>query len=79
MSLLTTALGPKRLALVRELLPKPRTIAFVVTAIPSYLLTKVIGKHLESVVIMGWSLLIGGIVMWIVAADGSPCECSEQT
>lgn len=43
-------------------------IAFVVTAIPSYLLTKVIGKHLESVIIMGWSLLIGGIVMWIVDA-----------
>jgi len=29
-NLLTTALGPKRLALVRELLPKPGTIAFVV-------------------------------------------------
>src|SRR5215470_9381799 len=29
-SLLTTTLGPKRLALVRELLPKPGTIAFVV-------------------------------------------------
>src|SRR5215469_13219565 len=43
-------------------------VAFVVTAIPSYLLTKVIGKHLESIVIMGWSLLIGGVVMWIVDA-----------
>ena len=43
-------------------------VAFVVTAIPSYLLTKVIGKHLESIIIMGWSLLIGGIVMWIVDA-----------
>ena len=43
-------------------------VAFVVTAIPSFLLTKVIGKHLENVVIMGWSLLIGGIVMWIVDA-----------
>ena len=30
MSLLTTALGPKRLGLVRELLPRPGTIAFVV-------------------------------------------------
>jgi len=30
-SLLTTELGPKRLALVRELLPKPGTIAFVVS------------------------------------------------
>ena len=29
-SLLTTALGPKRLGLVRELLPRPGTIAFVV-------------------------------------------------
>jgi undecaprenyl-diphosphatase len=44
------------------------TIAFVVTAIPSYLLTKTIGKHLESLYIMGASLLIGGIVMWIVDA-----------
>jgi undecaprenyl-diphosphatase len=43
-------------------------VAFVVTAIPSFLLTKVIGKHLENVAIMGWSLLIGGIVMWIVDA-----------
>lgn len=43
-------------------------IAFVCTAIPSLLLTKVIGKHLESMVIIGWSLLIGGIVMWIVDA-----------
>ena len=43
-------------------------IAFVVTAIPSFLLTKVIGKHLESIPIMGWSLLIGGVVMWVVDA-----------
>jgi undecaprenyl-diphosphatase len=43
-------------------------IAFVFTAIPSLLLTKVIGKHLESLFVMGWSLLIGGIVMWIVDA-----------
>ena len=44
------------------------TVAFLVTAIPSFLLTKVIGKHLENIVIIGWSLLIGGIVMWIVDA-----------
>src|SRR6476469_9854766 len=36
-------------------------IAFVCTALPSYLLTKVIGKNLESLTVMGWSLLIGGI------------------
>src|ERR1051326_5154653 len=43
-------------------------IAFVCTAGPAFLLTKIIGKHLESLVIMGSSLLIGGIVMWIVDA-----------
>ena len=32
MSLLTTDLGPKRLGLLRELLPKQGTIAFVVNA-----------------------------------------------
>lgn len=41
-------------------------IAFLCTAVPAFLLTKMIGKHLESLVIMGTSLLIGGIVMWIV-------------
>jgi len=41
-------------------------IAFVCTAVPAFLLTKVIGKHLESLIIMGTSLLVGGILMWIV-------------
>lgn len=49
-------------------------IAFLVTAVPSFLLTKVIGKHLESLVIMGYSLLLGGIVMWIVDAMKAPWE-----
>jgi undecaprenyl-diphosphatase len=43
-------------------------VAFVCTAIPSFLLTKVIGKHLESLTLMAWALIIGGIVMWIVDA-----------
>jgi undecaprenyl-diphosphatase len=43
-------------------------IAFVVTAIPSFLLSKLIGKNLESLYVMGWALLIGGIVMWVVDA-----------
>jgi undecaprenyl-diphosphatase len=43
-------------------------IAFVCTAIPAFLLTKVIGKHLESLALMAWALIIGGIVMWIVDA-----------
>jgi undecaprenyl-diphosphatase len=51
-------------------------VAFVVTAIPAFLLTKIIGKHLEDVVIIGWSLLIGGIVMWIVDAMRAKAEAS---
>jgi len=49
-------------------------IAFVVTAIPAFLLTKVIGNHLESLYIMGTSLLVGGIVMWIVDAINARSE-----
>jgi len=41
-------------------------IAFVVTAIPSYLLSKAIGENLENLRIMGAALLIGGVVMWFV-------------
>jgi undecaprenyl-diphosphatase len=51
-------------------------VAFVITAIPSFLLTKVIGKHLESVTIIGWSLLIGGVVMWIVDAMNAKSEAA---
>jgi undecaprenyl-diphosphatase len=52
------------------------TVAFVVTAIPSFLLTKVIGKHLENIYIMGWSLLIGGVVMWIIDAMNAKSEAA---
>ena len=41
-------------------------LAFFMTAIPAFLMTKIIGKHLESLYIMGGALVIGGIVMWIV-------------
>jgi len=47
-------------------------IAFVFTAGPAFLLTMVIGKHLESLTVMGSSLLIGGIIMWIVDAHFGP-------
>jgi undecaprenyl-diphosphatase len=49
-------------------------IAFVVTAIPSFLLTKVIGKNLESLYVIGTALLVGGIVMWIIDAMKAPWE-----
>jgi undecaprenyl-diphosphatase len=51
-------------------------VAFVVTAVPAFLLTKVIGKHLESLEIMGTSLLVGGMVMWIVDAMNSRAEAA---
>src|SRR5437016_3610206 len=41
-------------------------IAFVVTAVPAWVLTKQIGKNLENLWVMAWALLIGGIIMWIV-------------
>jgi len=43
-------------------------IAFVVTAIPAWALTKQIGKNLENLWVMAWALLIGGVIMWIVDA-----------
>jgi undecaprenyl-diphosphatase len=43
-------------------------IAFVVTAIPCYLIDKKIGENLESLQVMGWALLVGGIAMWIIDA-----------
>lgn len=43
-------------------------IAFAFTAIPSVLLTKVIGKNLEDLLLMGWALVVGGVVMWVVDA-----------
>lgn len=53
----------------RTVLSHPITltaIAFVCTAGPAFVLTKVIGKNLESLYIMGISFIVGGIVMWIV-------------
>jgi undecaprenyl-diphosphatase len=43
-------------------------VAFVVTALPAWALTKVIGKNLESLWVISIALLVGGIVMWIVDA-----------
>jgi undecaprenyl-diphosphatase len=51
-------------------------VAFVVTAIPAFLMTKIIGKHLENLTIMGYSLLIGGVAMWIVDAMNARSEAA---
>jgi undecaprenyl-diphosphatase len=41
-------------------------LAFVCTALPAFLLTRLIGKNLESLFVMGVSLVAGGVVMWLV-------------
>jgi undecaprenyl-diphosphatase len=51
-------------------------VAFVVTAIPSLLLVKIIGKHLENLSLIGYSLLIGGIAMWLVDARNARAEAA---
>ena len=53
-------------------------IAFLVTALPSFLLTKVIGKNLENPYVIGGSLLIGGIVMWFVDVRNAKAEAAGE-
>jgi undecaprenyl-diphosphatase len=53
-------------------------VAFLCTAIPAFLLVKVIGKHLESLFIMGSALLVGGVIMWVVDARQAPAEAEGQ-
>jgi len=43
-------------------------IAFVVTAVPAWALTKQIGKNLENLWVIALALLIGGVIMWGVDA-----------
>jgi undecaprenyl-diphosphatase len=55
----------------RNLLTHPlglTLIAFVITAVPSFLLKKQIGQNLENLWVMAWSLFIGGVIMWLVDA-----------
>src|SRR3954468_9504928 len=62
---------PRGLRGDRTLLTHPLSlvlIAFVFTAAPSLLLTKLIGHNLERLFVMAWSLIIGGVVMWLVDA-----------
>ena len=41
-------------------------ISFVVTAVPCFLIDDQIGDKLENLNVIGWALIVGGIVMWIV-------------
>jgi undecaprenyl-diphosphatase len=51
-------------------------IAFVCTAVPSFLLKKIIGKHLEDLLLMASALILGGVLMWVVDAwsERQPAE-----
>ena len=55
----------------RDALSHPVTLvalAFVVTAVPAFVLSKVISDNLETFTVIGWALLAGGVVMWVVDA-----------
>lgn len=41
-------------------------IAFVCTAIPAFLLKKIIGQNLESLTVMAGALIVGGVIMMLV-------------
>ncbi len=43
-------------------------IAYVITAVPAFLLKKQIGQNLENLWVMAWALLLGGVIMWLVDA-----------
>ena len=49
-------------------------IAFVFTSVIALPLHKITEKHLQSIAVMAWTLLIGGIVMWVIDARSSRFE-----
>jgi undecaprenyl-diphosphatase len=49
-------------------------IAFVCTSVIALPLHKITEKHLQSISVMAWTLLIGGVVMWVIDARASRFE-----
>lgn len=49
-------------------------IAFFITSIIALPLHKLSEKHLGSVAVMAWALLLGGIIMWVIDARSSRYE-----
>ena len=49
-------------------------IAFACTSVIALPLHKISEKHLGSVAVMAWALLIGGVIMWVVDARASRYE-----
>src|SRR3954466_13183816 len=53
---------PKGMRGDRTVMTHPLTLvllSFLCTAVPAFLMTKIIGKHLESLVVMGTALVVG--------------------
>jgi len=66
----------------RSILHHPVTLtllAFAVTSALSLGLIKLVGKHLESLVVMGCALVLGGVVMWLVDALYARSKLSTRT
>ena len=62
---------PKGIRGDRTVFTHPLTLtllAFACTSVLALLSLKIIGKHLESLVVMGTSFIVGGIIMWAVDA-----------
>ena len=53
-------------------------IAFAVTSVPSLLLHKWSDKHLGSIAVIAWAMLIGGVVMWVIDAWASRQEARTE-
>ncbi len=54
-------------------------IAFAVTSVPSLLLHKWSDKHLGSIAVIAWAMLIGGVVMWVIDAWSDRHEASTES
>jgi undecaprenyl-diphosphatase len=54
-------------------------IAFAVTSVPSLLLHKWSDKHLGSLAVIAWAMLIGGVVMWVVDAWSERRDASTES
>ena len=53
-------------------------IAFAVTSVPSLLLHKWSDKHLGSLAVIAWAMLIGGVAMWVIDAWAARHEASTN-
>ncbi|MFO0940712.1 MAG: undecaprenyl-diphosphate phosphatase [Pirellulales bacterium] len=53
-------------------------LSFVITAVPCFLMDELIGENLESLKVMGISLIVGGVVMWFIDRRYSTCATTDK-